>query len=179
MVSKTIIQFINRLELALQPDFLAIDDISLYNQNKVLSSFIKNKVALRHFSATTGYGYGDEGRETLCNIFADVFKSESAIVSSHILSGTHAISLVLFSLLRPGNTMLSITGAPYDTLKGVISGNEGSLKDFNINYKQIDLDGSEFNKNLIKDFLIREKPEMVYMQRSRGYTARNPVSIKQ
>lgn len=179
MVSEKTEQFINNIELALRPDFSAIDDISFYNQKKVLGGFIKNKVALRHFSATTGYGYGDEGRETLCKLFADVFGSDSAIVSSHILSGTHAISLVLFSLLRPGNTMLSITGAPYDTLKGVISGNEGSLKDFNINYKQIDLEGSEFNKQLIGDFILREKPAMVYMQRSRGYSARNPLSINQ
>lgn len=179
MVSEKTEQFINGIESALHDDFKAIDEISLFNQKKVLKAFADNKIALRHFASTTGYGYGDEGREMLGKVYADVFKSQSAIVSPHILSGTHAISLVLFSLLRRGDTMLSITGAPYDTLKGIISGQWGSLGDYGVNYAQSDLRGGEPDKEAIKDLIIKHKPKMAYLQRSRGYAARNPVSISQ
>ena len=126
-----ILNAIKKIETKLADDFKIIDDIALFNQEKVLRSFAENRVALRHFSQTTGYGYGDVGRDTLNSIYAGVFKADSAIVSSHILSGTHAISLVLFGLLRPGQRLLSVSGELYDTLKDVICGrNNGSLGRF-------------------------------------------------
>ena len=142
-ISENVKNIVNKIENDLLEDFRLIDDISLFNQNKVLQSFIEHKVALRHFSQTTGYGYDDIGRDTLNLIYADIFKAEEAIVSSHLLSGTHALSTVLFGLLRPGDCLLSIIGKPYDTLQGIISGAEGSLQDFNIDYK----DGYALMKN--------------------------------
>ena len=169
-------QIINNIEKDLKNDFEAIDEISLFNQKKVLDSFIKNKVALRHFSQTTGYGYDDIGRDTLNQIFADIFKSESAIVSSHLLSGTHAISTVLFGLLRPGDLMLGISGSPYDTLLEIINGKNGSLKEFNIKYDEVSLKDGIFDEEAIKEKIEKLKPKLVFVQRSRGYSSRNPFS---
>ncbi len=175
-----ILEIIEQIEAGLEGDFKVIDDIALFNQEKVLRSFIDNKVALRHFSQTTGYGYGDDGRDTLNSVYAEVFKSDSAIVSPHILSGTHAISLVLFGLLRPGDKLLSISGQPYDTLKDVISGKgTGSLADFGISYGEVPLLEGEFDKPAIEKSILAEKPKMVLIQRSRGYSMRNPLSCGQ
>lgn len=173
-------EIIEQIEAGLANDFKVIDDIALFNQEKALRSFIDNKVALRHFSQTTGYGYDDIGRDTLNSVYAGVFKSDSAIVSSHILSGTHAISLVLFGLLRPGNKLLSISGQPYDTLKDVISGKGlGSLADFDISYDEVPLCEGNFDKPAIKEKILAERPQMVLIQRSRGYSLRNPLSCVQ
>ena len=130
-LNKIIIQ----AEKNLKETFSYIENIALYNQNKVLEAFRKNQIALRHFAPTTGYGYDDSGRDTLCRLFADVFHTESAIVSPLIANGTHAISTVLFGILRPGDTLYSVTGSPYDTLLDVVSGDGiGSLKEFGINF---------------------------------------------
>ena len=173
-------EIIEQIEAGLANDFKVIDDIALFNQEKALRGFIDNKVALRHFSQTTGYGYDDIGRDTLNSVYAGVFKSDSAIVSSHILSGTHAISLVLFGLLRPGNKLLSISGQPYDTLKDVISGKGlGSLADFDISYDEVPLCEGNFDKPAIKEKILAERPQMVLIQRSRGYSLRNPLSCVQ
>lgn len=163
---------------ALSKRFSEIDEIALENQNRVLQAFIKNKVALRHFSPTTGYGYDDVGRDTLCKLFADVFLAEDAIVSPLIASGTHAISTALFGLLRPGHKLLCATGKPYDTLNDVIFGDGiGSLKDFGVNCSIVPLNNGTPDMNAIKHAISTYKPNVVMMQRSRGYDTRPALSV--
>lgn len=161
--------------------FAEIEDIALFNQQKVLDAFQKNRVALRHFNATTGYGYDDIGRDTLAAVFADVFGSQSAIVSPNIASGTHAISTVLYGLLRPGNKFLSLSGRPYDTLETVIQGKGvGSLADFGIEFNHIDLiDNNRFNESAIIESLRQNKYNLIFIQRSRGYNWREALSLSQ
>ena len=177
--SKNIVDFVNNAENKLTNQFKEIDKIALYNQSKVLDAFRQEQVALRHFSQTNGYGYDDIGRDTLCKIFAKTFGAESAIVSPLIVSGTHALTLALQGILRPGDEMLAISGAPYDTLMKVINGEGiGSLKDFNISYKQVELVNGKFDFNKIKES-ISNKTKMVFMGRSRGYEWRDALSIDQ
>ncbi len=173
------LKLIEQCEESLQPLFKKLEDISLFNQEKVLNSFKKNKIALRHFSGTSGYGYGDEGRDTLNFLVADIFKAEKAIFSPNIVSGTHALSLCLYGVLRAGDTMLSICGQPYDTLKEVISGkNNGSLEDYGIKYQSISLNHGLFDKPEIAKALQEDcSVKMIYIQRSRGYEWRNALSI--
>lgn len=162
--------------------FAEIDNISLSNFQRVLEAFSKNKVSLMHFNGTSGYGLGDAGKETLCDITADIFGTEKAIVSPHIASGTHAISLALFGVLRPNDTVLSVTGEPYDTLKDVIGEKGiGSLADFNIKFDKIDLlSNGDFDYDKITDYLKNNRSvKMIYIQRSRGYAWRLALSIKQ
>lgn len=172
-------ELINACEKEVKKSFENLEKISLFNTEKVLNAFKKNKIALRHFNPTTGYGYDDEGRDTLNKVFADVFCTEKAVVSPNIVSGTHAISLGLFSILYPNDTVLGITGKPYDTLQEVINGdNIGSLKDYNIKFDCIELKDDKIDKNAIKEyFLSKKKPKMVMMQRSRGYEWRNALTI--
>ena len=173
-ISKNTNNIIGKIEQDLTKDFKLVDEISLFNQNKVLQSFIKHKVALRHFAQTTGYGYDDIGRDTLNLILADIFKAEEAILSTHLLSGTMALSTVFFGILRPKDCLLCITGKPYDTLQSIIEGADGSLKDFGVNYKEFDFYNTDKDKaeKIIKDC----KPKIVYIQRSRGYSSKNPLS---
>ena len=160
--------------------FENIDRITQYNQQKVLKAFIDNNVSESHFIQSTGYGYSDRGRETLDSVFASIFEAEDALVRHNFVSGTHALTVALFGVLRPGDTMLCVTGAPYDTLHGVIGMDEctsGSLREFKINYKQIDLkeDGTlDFDK--IKKEVYKGL-KMGYIQRSRGYTLRPSLFV--
>lgn len=172
---------INECEEKLFPLFKLIDDIALFNQEKVLNSFKKHQIALRHFNGTSGYGYGDDGRDTLNLLIADIFKAESAICSPNIVSGTHALTLCLFGVLRPNDAVLSITGEPYDTLSDVIRGeNIGSLTDYDIKFDSIGLIDGKIDKASIKSYFDKHgKPSMIYMQRSRGYEWRNAFSIEQ
>ncbi len=166
-------------EEKLKDVFAKIDETALYNQKKVLDSFKNNRIALRHFSGTNGYGYDDIGRDTLCNLFAQTFDAESAIVSPLIANGTHAISTALFGLLRPNDTLLSITGNPYDTLLDVVSGDGiGSLKEFGIKFSKIELnsDGKIDEKNAL-DAIKLLNPAVIFIQRSRGYSWRSALSI--
>ena len=154
---------------------------ALYNQEKVINAFQKYRVGLRNFAGTTGYGYDDIGRDTLSNIFADVFGGEDAIVSPNITCGSHALKIALFGLLRPGDTMLSITGKPYDTLDDTIFGSSkdlGSLKDWGVKYQQIDLKNGQFDRSSILA-AIKNAPTIVYIQRSKGYEWRDAVSINE
>ena len=131
-------QIIENAQSKLAHAFEYVDDIATYNQMKVLDAFRENNVGLRHFSQTNGYGYDDIGRDTLCRLFAQIFGGESAIVSPLIVSGTHALSLALYGVLRPNDEMISITGSPYDTLKEVILGDgNGSLRDFGVNINKL------------------------------------------
>lgn len=170
---------INLCEENLTPKFKQLEEIALYNQEKVLNAFKKNRIALRHFTGTSGYGYGDEGRDTLNTLIADIFKAEKAICSPNIVSGTHALSLCLYGVLRPNNKILSITGEPYDTLSDVIRGKDvGSLKDYGVSFDSIDLIDNKINFNAIeKNLNTKGMPDMIYMQRSRGYEWRNAFSI--
>ncbi len=175
-----ITKFIKECEEELTNNFQEVDDIAFQNFKKVHNAFQNNKVALRHFAGTSGYGYDDVGRDTLCEIFAEVFECEKALFSPNIVSGTHAISLCLFGILRPTDTLLSISGPVYDTLEDVIKGsNIGSLKDFNINYDEIDLVNNDFDYTKIEKYLMTNKVKLVFMQRSRGYCDRLPLTTHQ
>ena len=176
-IDKTLIE---KSEKELDNQFKKLEEISYFNTEKVLNAFKNNKIALRHFNGTTGYGYDDEGRDTLNKVFAEVLGAEKAIVSPNIVSGTHAISLALYGILRPNDTFLSISGTPYDTLNDVINGQgNGSLKDFLISFDIINLKNNEFNKEEIKNYLLNKTPKMITIQRSRGYEWRNALSINQ
>ena len=173
------INLIENCEKELEPQFKAAEDIALYNQKKVLDAFKKHRIALRHFAPSTGYGYGDEGRDALNAVFADIFGAEAAVCSPTITCGTHAISLCLYGVLRPGDVVLSITGEPYDTLKDVVNGEGGgTLKDYGIKFESIPLiDGKIDEKKIAEYFAKRTVPKMVYMQRSRGYEWRSALSV--
>lgn len=172
-------EIIKKSEKELEEEYKKIDKICEFNSNKVLNAFKKNKVSETHFSQTTGYGYGDIGRDTLENVYSDIFKSEDSLVRSQIISGSHALTVTLFGLLRPGDTMLSITGKPYDTLDEVIGikENESSLKSFGVNYKQIDLINNEFDYEKIKETLQNNNIKLIEIQRSKGYSTRKSITI--
>ena len=159
--------------------FAHIENNALENQNKVLEAFRNNRIALRHFAPTTGYGYDDIGRDTLCRLFADVFGTESAIVSPLIANGTHAISTVLFGLLRPGDVMYSATGNPYDTLMDVVAGEGiGSLHDFGIKFSKTEVDqNGKIDLQAVADAVKSQKPAIIFIQRSRGYSWRSALSV--
>lgn len=162
---------------ALRESYEVLDDISLFNQEKVLNAFRKNKIALRHFNPTTGYGSEDVGRDTLKKVYANVFNAEACLVTPFIVSGTHAISLALFSVLKRDENVLSISGKTYDTLRKVIDGGDMSLKANGITFDYVDLDGDDFDYDAIKDALSKKKYAMIYIQRSRGYEEREALSI--
>lgn len=165
---------IENAEYALKDEFSAIDANALKRQKDVLDAFRTHNVGQRHFAPTNGYGYDDIARDTLCALYADVFKAESAIVSPLIVSGTHALSLCLFGILRPGDTMLAVTGAPYDTLQTVIDGKgNGSLADFGVKYHQVDFDMQKMRKILAEDRSVR----LVFLGRSRGYEWRDALKL--
>ncbi len=158
--------------------FDKIDEIATFNQLKVLEAFQYNSVGQRHLAQTNGYGYDDIGRDTLCKLFAQIFGAEKAIVSPLIVSGTHALTLALYGILRPGNEMLAITGSPYDTLKEVIIGEDnGSLKDFGIKYNQIQLNDGKIDINKVLSSL-NEDTKLIFIGRSRGYEWRNALSVE-
>lgn len=160
--------------------FKKIDEVCLENSKKVLNAFWKENLSESDFNSTTGYGYGDVGRDKIERIYSDIFKSEASLVRNQFISGTHAISTCLFALLRPGDILLSITGKPYDTLDSIIGFNENksSLKSFGIGYRQVDLIDSNFDYDKIKKSLESEKIKVVEIQRSIGYSNRNTISIE-
>ena len=162
----------------LKDRFAEFDKKAEYNQLKVIKAMQDEKVSDIQFAATSGYGYNDLGRETLENVYARVFHTEDALVRPQVTCGTHALALALFSNLRPGDELLSISGKPYDTLEEVIGIRDsiGSLKEYGITYAQVDLlaDGS-FDKEGIKK-AIHEKTKMIAIQRSKGYQTRKTLS---
>lgn len=176
--SQKVYELVDIAEKKLDNHFKKLDNIAFQNQAKVLEAFQNNGIASRHMAQTSGYGYDDIGRDTLCRLFADIFHTEDAIVSPLIASGTHALTLALFGILRPNDTMISITGAPYDTLRTVISADGiGSLKDFGVSYEQIDLVNSEFDLPLIRETLSKKQYKLVFIGRSRGYEWRDALSV--
>lgn len=164
--------------------FAAIDDVTEYNQQKVLSAYIRHQVSETHFVPTTGYGYGDRGRDALDEILADIMGAEDALIRHSIVSGTHAITIALFGILRPGDTLLAATGAPYDTLEKVIghtAPSAGSLAEYGVAYEQVDLlEGTETPDLLGIQAALKRNPtvRMVHIQRSRGYNTRPSLSIQ-
>ncbi|MCD8309034.1 MAG: methionine gamma-lyase family protein [Clostridia bacterium] len=172
--------YIQECESKLEGRFKKIDKTAYFNQVKVANAFEKNNIADRHFNGTTGYGYGDDGRDVLGKVFASAFGAEEGIVSPHLLSGTHALTVALFGLLRPGDTLLCISGMPYDTIRGVIYGEgNGSLKDFGVKFNCVDLDNNGlFDLEKIKREL-QNGVKVVYIQRSRGYELRDAFSCGQ
>ena len=161
--------------------FKIIDEITEYNQQKVISAFIQHGVSESHFASTTGYGYGDRGRDTLDRIWADVFGAEDALVRHNFTCGTHTLATALFGVLRPGDKMLSITGTPYDTIHNVIgiSGSGmGSLKDFGVSYDEVPLKDGKIDYDAVEN-AVDSSVTMVYIQLSRGYELRPSLVVSE
>ena len=156
-----------------------VNDVEEYWSKKVLEAFNKFNLSESDFTGTTGYGYSDQGRDKIDEIFAYVLDSEKALVRSQFISGTHALNVTFFGLLRPNDTLLSITGKPYDTLDEVIGlvENNSSLKSFGIKYDQIDLIDNDFDYDAIKDYLLNNKVKVIEIQRSKGYSTRKSITI--
>lgn len=160
-------------------EFKKIDDICFEKTKKVLDAFHKYGVCESDFNETTGYGYNDIGREKIEKIYSDVLGVEDAIVRNQFISGSHALTVSFFALLRPGDTLLSISGTPYDTLHEVIGikENKSSLASFNINYLEVDLINDDFNYDEIKKTIMNNKIKVIEIQRSKGYSTRKSISI--
>ena len=174
-ISEDILKLGDKAMNTAKPYLDSIDKITEYNQLKMLKAFQNARVSESCFTATTGYGYGDRGRDVLDSIYAEVMETQDALVRHSFASGTHTLTVALFGVLRPGDTMVSVTGIPYDTLQGVIgigSDYSGSLKDFGVHYEQVDLlpDGRVDYDNIRRT--IKPDTRMVYIQRSRGYSLR-------
>ena len=178
-ISEETINFLHEEEQKVKDIFNTIDQNCLYHSTKVLSAFHKHNVSDSYFNSTTGYGYNDYGRDNIEQIFADVLDAEYDIVRSQFISGTHALTVALFAFLRPNDTMLSITGLPYDTLHEVIGivPNNSSLASFGVKYDQIDLIDNDFNHQAIKDYLTNNKVKLIEIQRSKGYSTRKSITI--
>ena len=176
-------EIINSSEQECIEKFKEIEEIELQNQLKVLNAFNENNIHANHFIGSSGYGHNDVGKEKLCDLFSAIFHTETAIVSPLISCGTEAISQTLFGILRPNDTMLCISGTPYDTLKQILFGVEGkdvgSLKDYNIHYSEVALINNDFNHSEIEKAIKELNPKMIYIQRSRGYSARNALTTAQ
>lgn len=177
-MDEKIIKLVNDSEKELDKEFKKIDEICEYNSLKVLNAFWNNKLSEAHFSQTTGYGYDDIGRDVIEKIYAEIFGAEDALVRSQFISGSHALTVALFAYLRPGDTMLSISGLPYDTLHEVIGivQNDSSLKSFGVNYEQIDLINDDFDYEKIEERLKKSKIKLIEIQRSKGYSTRKSIS---
>lgn len=177
-MDEKIIKLVNDSEKELDEEFKKIDEICEYNSLKVLNAFWNNKLSEAHFSQTTGYGYDDIGRDVIEKIYAEIFGAEDALVRGQFISGSHALTVALFAYLRPGDTMLSISGLPYDTLHEVIGivSNDSSLKSFGVNYEQIDLINDDFDYEKIEERLKKSKIKLIEIQRSKGYSTRKSIS---
>ncbi len=172
---------IEQSKIDLLPIFNNLDSIEETNSQKVLDAFFESKLSEAHLNGTTGYGYGDIGREAIENIFAKVFKGEDAIVRSQFISGTQTISTCLFGILRPGDTVLSINGKPYDTLDEVLGvvDNPSSLKAWGVNYEQVELKDGKFDIPAIIERVSKNDIKLIIAQRSRGYLYRDAFTIEE
>lgn len=179
-ISKEVMAYGKAVEESLKERFLEIDANAEYNQMKVIDAMQKNRVSETHFAATTGYGYNDAGRDTLEDVYATLFHGESALVRPQLISGTHALHIALSSNLRPGDELLSPVGKPYDTLEEVIGIRDsvGSLKEYGVTYRQVDLlENGDFDFEGIRR-AINEKTKLVTIQRSKGYQTRPTLSVE-
>ena len=180
MGRKNIIEYVYECEDNVKGQLNEIDKISFFNSMKVLNAFKNNKISSSHFEVSTGYGYDDIGRDVIERVYADIFRCEDALVRSQFISGTHALTVALNAMLRPGDVMLSISGKPYDTLDKVIGikPNDSSLMSYGIKYEQVDLVDDEFNKSEIIKALLKKRVKLVTIQRSKGYSTRKSISIE-
>ena len=178
-VEEKVKNLVNEAEKQVKEEFVKVDEICEANTLKVLQAFQDNNLSEIHFGETTGYGYNDIGRETIERIYSQIFETEDALVRGQFISASHALNVTLFGLLRPGDTMLSIAGKPYDTLDEVIGlqENKSSLKSFNINYEQIDLVDNDFDYEKISARLSKQDIKLVEIQRSRGYATRKSITL--
>ncbi len=174
-----IIELVDKCEKDVEKEFKKAEKICEYNSNKVLKAFQDNGVSEVDFGSTTGYGYGDIGREKIEKVFAQVLGAEDCLVRTQFISGTHALTVALFAFLRPGDTMLSINGKPYDTLDEVIgiTENKSSLKSFGVNYEQIELVDNDFDYKKIQERLQKSKVKLIEIQRSKGYAIRESITL--
>lgn len=171
---------IKEAENKLKDVFSNIDDVCFYNSQKVIEAFWKENISETDFNSTTGYGYGDIGRDKIEKVYSDIFETEAALVRNQFISGTHALSTAFFALLRPGDLLLSITGKPYDTLDSIIGFNDNpsSLKSFGIKYDQIDLVDNHFDYVAISNYLKNNRVKVIEIQRSIGYSTRSSIGIE-
>ena len=178
-ISEELIKLSEEVEEEIKPIFEKIQKVAEFNSIKVLKAFQNNNISDMHFNQTTGYGYGDIGRDTCEKVFAEVLGAEDALVRGQFISGTHALTVTLFALLRPGDTLLSITGKPYDTLDEVIGivDNPSSLKSYGINFEKIELMNNEFDYDKIEETLKKQKIKLIEIQRSKGYSTRKSINL--
>ncbi len=179
MIKKETIDLFEKCEKEIREEFKNIDKLCDINSFKVLEAFRKNNISEFHFNSSTGYGYNDVGRDIIEKVFSDVLGGEDSLVRSQFISGSHALTVTLFALLRPNDTLLSITGKPYDTLDEVIGivDNPSSLKSFNIKYEQIDLIDNDFDYEKIEKILKEKKIKVIEIQRSKGYSTRKSITL--
>ena len=176
-LSERVIELGKQAEQYLTPYFARIDEIADYNTQKVLAAFRAHRVSDTMFAGTTGYGYDDHGRDTLEEIYADLFGTEAGLVRLGFVNGTHALSCALFGALEPGDVMLSVTSAPYDTLLNTVTGDcPGSMKRYGIGYRQVDLKDGRLDLDAIEKAAAADDVKMVFLQRSRGYAVRQTLS---
>lgn len=178
-ISEDVVRLVEEAEQDCQEEFTKLEKNGYLNSLKVLSSFHKNEITESCFNATTGYGYNDVGRDGIEAVFRDVLGAEKALVRSQFISGSHALNVCFFALLRPGDLLLSISGKPYDTLDQVIGleENPSSLMSFGVQYDQIDLVNDDFDYEKIKNYLQNHKVKVIEIQRSKGYSTRKSISI--
>ena len=179
-IEESVISLAKSLKPKLEEQFKLVDEVCEYNSLKVLNAFHKHQIAEVHFNMTTGYGYGDIGRDTIERVYADIFKTEDSLVRGQFISGSHALTVTLFALLRPNDTLLSITGKPYDTLDEVIGivPNDSSLESFGVKYEQLELINDDFDYDAIEKRLKKSFIKVIEIQRSKGYSTRKSIRIE-
>ena len=181
-ISKHVIELSKQAEIDLKEIYDKIDEVAFYNSNRILSAFIENRVEYADFTDRNGYGIFDSGREKLEKIFASILGTEDALVRTQIMSGTNALYLAFSALLKHGDTMISLSGKPYDSLLkmvGIVGDSTQSLKANGVSYEQIDLIDNKFDLEKIKERLAKGDVKLVEIQRSRGYSSRKSLNIAQ
>ena len=178
-ISSKTINLVNNAEIELKEEFNKIQEVCEYNSLKVLKAFNDNNLSEVHFNETTGYGYNDIGRDTIEKIYSQIFNCEDSLVRGQFISASHALNVTFFGLLRPNETMISISGKPYDTMDEVIGikENPSSLKSFGVKYEQIDLIDNDFDYKKISERLSKKDVKLIEIQRSRGYALRESISL--
>lgn len=179
-IDENLLEISKKCEEEIKTELKKIDDICMFNSMKVLNAFHEENISEIHFNTSTGYGYNDIGRDKIEDVYKRIFKCEDALVRTQFISGSHALTVCLFGLLRPNDTLLSITGKPYDTLDEVIgiTPNDSSLRSFGVNYEQIDLVDNNFDFKKIEERLNKNFVKVIEIQRSKGYSTRKSISIE-
>lgn len=179
-IDENLLEISKKCEEEIKTELKKIDDICMFNSMKVLNAFHEENISEIHFNTSTGYGYNDIGRDKIEDVYKRIFKCEDALVRTQFISGSHALTVCLFGLLRPNDTLLSITGKPYDTLDEVIgiTPNDSSLRSFGVNYEQIDLVDNNFDFKKIEERLNKDFVKVIEIQRSKGYSTRKSISIE-